>query len=303
MKRFTRSIAEVWRLLEPRAQLGIYPFEYTSYEDTRRILTSLTSLDPEPWARAFCDVASPFEEKAREAEFRGDSDSAKQLYLRAWGLYRLARFPSPKVREKTAAYQKSQEMYLSAARFYKVPVERIRIPFTGRPSEGDSVVAYFRRPKSDEPLPILLLWTGIDAFKDQVDRFVDPIVDAGVSAVLVFDIPGTLDAPVCGSQDGERMWDAVFNWIATRGDLDSRRIVGWGISTGGYLAAKVAHTHANQFRAVVNHGGAAHYSFTPERIEPAQYGIYPFHLAETLASVVGLNTFEEWLDGAKFLSF
>jgi esterase FrsA len=298
LKRFTRSISEVWSLLEPRARLSIYPFEQTAFEDNKRILTALQSLDAETWCNAYSEAAKPYEARAREAEQTGDFDKVQQLYLRAWGLYRLARFPSPKPAAKREAYRKSQEMYLWAARFYPVPVERVVIPFSGRAGEGDCVIGYFRRPKIEKRLPLVLLWTGIDAFKDQVDLFLDPLVNSGTAATLAFDIPGTLDAPLAGSEDAERMWDSVFKWIESRKDLDSERVAGWGISTGGYWAAKVAHTHAERFRAVVNHGGAAHYTFSPEWIEEAQFGIYPFDLAEGLASVFGLSTFEEWVENA-----
>jgi esterase FrsA len=75
-----------------------------------------------------------------------------------------------------------------------------------------------------------------------------------------------------------------------------------GLSTGGYWAAKVAHTHAEHLCGVVDHGGCAHYTFQPEWIEKAQFGTYPFELAETLASTVGLNAFEDWVENAPELS-
>jgi hypothetical protein len=52
----------------------------------------------------------------------------------------------------------------------------------------------------------------------------------------------------------------------------------------------------------LNHGGCAHYAFTPEWIEKSQHGEYPFELAETLASAFGRVTFEEWIDYSPRLS-
>ena len=121
-------------------------------------------------------------------------------------------------------------------------------------------------------------------------------------AALLIDMPGVGDAPLPGSEDAERMWDAVFDWIATRKDLDASRVGIWGGSTGGYWGAKLAHTHKDRMAAAVCHGGCAHYAFEPKWIEKAQHGTYAFELAETLASAFGRNTFEEWVEYCPRLS-
>jgi len=71
-----------------------------------------------------------------------------------------------------------------------------------------------------------------------------------------------------------------------------------GGSTGGYWAAKIAHTHRDRIRAAINQGGCAHYAFQPTWIEHSQHGEYPFQLAETLACAFGLSTFDEWVANA-----
>jgi pimeloyl-ACP methyl ester carboxylesterase len=71
-----------------------------------------------------------------------------------------------------------------------------------------------------------------------------------------------------------------------------------GGSTGGYWAAKLAHTHRARLRAAVDQGGCAHYAFQPEWIERSQHGEYPYELAETLACAFGLATFDDWVANA-----
>lgn len=301
MQTHTRSVADVWEHWKMAARLGMYPFDYTTYEDNERVLTSLTSFDREAWARAYCDAAQPFEERAREAEQAGDRSAAKDNYLHAYGLYRMARFPAPNSPAKKAAYRKSQETYLTAARFFDVPVERVEMPFAGRPGEGKTVVGYLRRPPSSVAAPVLLIWGGIDTFKEDVTGMVEPLLASNI-ATLAMDIPGVGDAPIPGSEDAERLWDAVFAWIGTRGDLDASRVGAWGLSTGGYWAAKIAHTHADKLAAVVNHGGCSHFAFTPEWIGRARDGSYPFELAETLACSFGRETEDEWRQFAPSLS-
>jgi esterase FrsA len=52
----------------------------------------------------------------------------------------------------------------------------------------------------------------------------------------------------------------------------------------------------------VSHGGCVHHAFEPGWIEEAQWGEYPFELAETLAYAFGRNTFDEWVEYAPQLS-
>src|SRR4029453_19538262 len=99
------------------------------------------------------------------------------------------------------------------------------------------------------------------AFK--AERPTEPYLRAGM-ATLCIDMPGVADAPLAGSEDAERLWDAMFDWIATRPDLDAQRVAVVGGSTGGYWAAKLAHTHRDRLRAALCQGGCAHSPFTPE---------------------------------------
>ena len=121
-------------------------------------------------------------------------------------------------------------------------------------------------------------------------------------AMLAIDMPGVGEAPIFGSEDAERMWNGVFDWIETRNDLDSQRIGVLGLSTGGYWATKLAHTHKERIRGAINHGGCTHFAFQTEWIEKSQHGEYPLEFAETLASAFGRETFEQWLEYAPKLS-
>lgn len=302
MQRYTRTIAEIWQHWQPNAKAALHPMAFTSYEDQQRVFARLTSLDRDQWAEAYSAAARPFEEQARAAEAEGDARTAKENYFHAYGLYRMARYPTTNSAGKRAAYRKSQELYLAATRYLPYRFERVEIPFKGRPGEGTQSIGYFVRPKeSAARLPLVILWAGIDTFKEDRTEVFEPLIAAKLS-ILLIDMPGTGDAPLFGSEDAERLWDAVLDWCETRPEIDTKRIAVWGGSTGGYWAAKVAHTHRARLAAAVCHGGCAHHAFTPEWIEKAQHGSYAFELAETLASAFGRKTFEEWLDFCPRLS-
>lgn len=302
MERYTRSLTELWQHWQPNAKAALHPMVFTSYEDHQRVFAQLTSLDRDQWAAAYSAAARPFETLAREAEAKGDTAAAKDHFWHAYGLYRMARFPTTNSDGKRAAYRKSQEMYRAALRYLPCVFESVTIPFNGKPNEHDRFIGYFVRAREDAARrPLLILWAGIDTFKEDRTEIWEPVLAAGLSLLLI-DMPGTGDAPLKGSEDAERLWDAVLDWCETRPEIDPKRIGAWGGSTGGYWAAKIAHTHCTRLAAVVAQGGCAHYAFTPEWIEKAQHGSYAFELAETLASAFGQDSFEAWVEFCPRLS-
>ncbi|MGO9388129.1 MAG: hypothetical protein ACLPWD_08815 [Methanobacterium sp.] len=125
LKRYIRPINELWEMWSPRVKMGIYPFNYASYDDMEQVMTSLTSYDHDKWVTAFKSLAKPYEDKANEAEKNGDKEEAKENYLRAYQYYRLARYPTINSDVKKEAYIKSQEMLLKASQFFDVPIERV----------------------------------------------------------------------------------------------------------------------------------------------------------------------------------
>ncbi|HLN88175.1 MAG TPA: alpha/beta hydrolase, partial [Candidatus Limnocylindrales bacterium] len=294
-----RPMDEVKKELTERAKENRNPFLYTVFEEVAPVIDRLGSVDSEDWAKAFSSLAAPHEELAAKAEAGGDHAMARNQYLIAYDCYHIARYPAPNSPGKLAAYRKSQENFHKAAQYFDPPLERVEISFKGKAGEGAKSVGLLRKPKGIARLPVVVLWGGIDAFKEE--RPSDPYLAAGM-APLAIDMPGVADAPLAGSEDSERLWDAVLDFIASRKDLDGDRIAIHGGSTGGYWATKVAHTHRQRLCAAVNQGGPAHYAFQKDWIVKAQRGEYPFELAETLACAFGRATGEEWVEYAPKLS-
>lgn len=294
-----RPMDEVKKELLERATHNRNPFLYTIYDEVAPVIDQLQSVDRDRWAEAFSALAAPHVERAVQAEAAGDVDTARREYLIAYDCYHVARYPAPNSPGKRAAYRRSQEYFHRAARYFDPPLERVEMPFQGNPGEGRAAVGLLRKPDSPTKPPVTVIWGGIDAFKEE--RPTEPYLRAGF-ATLSIDMPGVADAPLAGSENAERLWDAVFDFIASRSDLDAGRVGIHGGSTGGYWATKVAHTHATRLRAAVNQGGPAHFAFQKDWIVKAQRGEYPFELAETLACAFGRSTGEEWLEYAPKLS-
>lgn len=294
-----RPMDEVKPELLGRAKENRNPFLYTIYDEVAPVINALGSVDREQWAKAFSSLAAPHEERAVKADVAGDKLTAKKEYLIAYDYHHVARYPAPNSPGKLAAYRKSQELFHRAARYFDPPLERVEMPFKGRAGEGTVSVGLLRKPKGVVKPPVVVLWGGIDAFKEE--RPSDPYLAAGL-APLAIDMPGVADAPLAGSENAERLWDAVFDYIAGRPDLDASRVAIHGGSTGGYWATKVAHTHQSRLRAAVNQGGPAHFAFQKDWIVKAQRGEYPFELAETAACAFGRVTGEDWIEYSPKLS-
>lgn len=304
MNRHIRPYSEVKAMMAERAREQRNPFDHTEPAKALEVLDLLTTYEYEPWAHAWMAAAVPYEERAREAEERGDVAAAREDYLLAYGFNRVARYPCMNSPSKREAYRKSQDMFMKGGQYMDPPVERVEMPFKGRPGEGSASIGLARRPKTDHKLPVVVAWGGIDSFKEE--RRIEPFLARGFAG-LTIDMPGVADAPLAGSEDAERMWDAVFDWIASQPDLDPRKVVLWGGSTGGYWAAKVAHTHRERVAAALEQGGAIHYAFQADWIEKTQHGEYPFELAETLACAFGsyadgASGFDYWVERAPKLS-
>jgi pimeloyl-ACP methyl ester carboxylesterase len=295
-----RPFAEVRQAMLDRARAHRNPFEQADPDAVARALDTLDSVAPEPWVEAFGALADPHMSAAAQAERGGDTPTAAREYFRAYEYWRVARYPAPTSAPKREAFRAAQQLYLKAAYFFDPPLERVWIPFIGRADEGQFVLADLRIPRDvDGPVPLVVHWGGIDSFKEE--RRAEPFLARGFAA-LAIDMPGVGESPISGSTDAERLWDAVFDWLPGRPELDVGRVAVYGASTGGYWAAKLAHTHRERIRCAVDHGGPAHFAFQSEWIAQAQDGEYPFELAETLASAFGGETYDDWVKLAPKLS-
>jgi len=301
---YTRPLPEVQEILLQRIQQKRVPLEFTDPGVSERIVRGLSSLDHGEWAGAFGAAAVPHRERAEQAEADGDEVAARREWQLAWAYEAVAHYPAPRTDPKRRAYERARDAFRRLAPLLEPPAEPVAIPYPGRPGEGSSIPAYLRRPAptpTPAPVPILLIWGGIDTYKERVTLGVEPYLDAGL-AVLSFDMPGVGEAPVAGSESAERMWDAVFAWTDEHPEFDRNRVGFLGRSAGGYWSTKLVHTHPDLVRAAVNHGGMIHHYFTPEGIDRAQRSEYPYEHGETMAHAFGIESYAEWVDFAPRLS-
>ena len=302
------SISSLWaQKWRPLCEHGIYPFSDGNVLDFDPIFQELIKLSgdssdilfrPDDYASAFFPAAEQLVKSAEKSEEEGDIEKARDLYLRAAAVYRIARFPINRSQLTQLAWERGKAAYLKGGRYLSPPNIAVEIAFThADTSAGDQNVpiqAYLRIPKGEMPAngwPILLFICGLDAYKTDNTSRMQVHADRGF-ATLSFEIPGTGDCPAAPNDptSPDRLMSSVLDWVSSNASeygLNIARIVARGISTGGYYAIRIAHTHAERLFAVVAQGGSCHHMFDVAWIGAQNQMEYPFALADALAYKFG----------------
>ena len=259
--------------------MGIYPFVDGKVEDFDPIFEQLVAdsnddpsilYDPDAYAAPFLPVGDALVKRAEAAEGNGNTSEAKDLYLRAGAVYRIARFPINRSKLSRQAWEAGKAAYLKAGKYLDPPNQQVMIPFVHvNKDAGDQakdIPAYLRIPSGPKPengWPVLLFICGLDAYRTAHTNRTDAHTKAVFDNISV-DITFTLysPAPPNDPESQDRLWSSVLDWISGQKDrygLDDKSVVARGVSTGGYYAFRVAHTHADRLIASVGQGGWSHY--------------------------------------------
>lgn len=294
-----RTLDEAKSWMRDRAGKAIHPMNNLDEEDVASVLEVLGGLDPVSWAAAWRTAGEAAWADAENATTAADK---RTQYLRAHGFFFMGRFPSPNHPHKLACAERERDAYLQAAALFDNPVTRVTVPFVGRAGEGSEVVFYYRRPAGVERPPVLIMWGGVDAWKEQMTAASDLALAAGI-ATIALDGPGTGESPVKGVVDAERQFLPVIDWAAAQADLDDDRLGLLGRSFGGYWATKLAYLLPERISGAVSWGGGAHFMFQPEWINRSRHpDSYLMELVETRMRMLGAETEEEYVDGFARLS-
>lgn len=222
--------------------------------------------------------------------------AASDLYLRACAVYRIARFPyitsRPTINDPTKwrAWTAQKAAYLKAASTWPRPVEEVMVPYTHALPPGETpsstIPVYVRSPspsssnnQQQQPKKhgTVILLTGLDGYRPDNTARCDEFLRRGWACVVV-EIPGTADCPAdpADAAAPERLWDSLLEWMGRDGRFDMGRVMVWGLSSGGYYAIRIAHTHADKLVGVVAQGAGCHHFFDREWLERADGHEYPF---------------------------
>lgn len=237
----------------------------------------------EAYTNAFIPTAKSLASRA-DALTPSNPQDAIALYLRAAALLRIARFPyitsAPRVNcpAKWAAWELQKEIYLKAGALFSSPVQEVLVPHVcAAGGDRDAIPVYVRVPEGGEKCPVVILMTGLDGYRPDNTVRCNEFLGRGWGSVVV-EIPGTADCPAdpADPESPDRLWDSLLKWMGSDGRFDMGRVMVWGLSSGGYYAVRIAHTHREELRGVVAQGAGVHHFFDRDWLKKVDGHEYPF---------------------------
>lgn len=285
-----RTLEELKAETQSRADRNAYPLTGLKPDDTREALGKINSLAPDDWAAAWSSIAERYEARAKSEEAAGKKAEAQADYRQAWRYYGFARWPVTNSPGKVKAYERSLAAFQNFIRLHDPAIETVRIPF-----EGKEIVGYLRLPKDVRPAPLVVTISALDSRKEESVERSEAFTKRGI-AVFALDMVGTGQAPIKIDVGAERMYSRALDYLATRPELDAKRVVIQGNSWSGHWAARLAVVERERLKGVVVQGGPIHEYFQPDWQKKA-LGTreYLFDLFAARAAVYGANTLEEFL--------
>jgi dienelactone hydrolase len=203
--------------------------------DFERITSGLASWDD--WCAGWSAVAAEHEQLGRDALAAGRDLSAGAHLAQAAVYYHFAKFLFVNdLGQMRAAHLKAVGCLNDALPYLDPPGRRIEIPF-----DGAEMIGILREPASPGPHPVMIMIPGLDSTKEELRSTEELFLARGLATFSV-DGPGQGEAEYQLAIRGD--WEvpgrAIIDHLAGLPSLDPDRVGVWGVSLGGYYAARVA---------------------------------------------------------------
>jgi pimeloyl-ACP methyl ester carboxylesterase len=286
-----RTWPELKEAVQDRANRQAYPLTGFKADEVREILGRINSLDRDEWARSWSQTGERYWQEG-QAKASSDRAHAREAYLAAWRYFGFGAWPTQNSPAKVQAHARATEAFRAYARLADPPIEVVRVPF-----EGKEIIGYLQAPAgAARPMPLVMSVGGLDSYKEYVvEQYGPGYLKAGL-AYLALDMPGTGEAPLKIDVGSERIFSRMLDHLATRKDIDPKRIGFQGVSWGGHWAARMAYVEKDRLKAVVNWAGPVHGYFQRDwQLKALGTREYLFDLFAARAGVYGATTLEEFL--------
>ena len=209
----------------------------TSYPDFQATVARIGRWDD--WCREWGRTGQHYEQLAETAEAAGRLVTAGEAWRRAalcwhWGKFVFTDDPA----EQRAAHERTVACFRRGAGTLSPPAEPVRVPYA-----GSTLAAYLRVPPGGThmPPPVVIMIPGLDSVKEELQATAEYLLSRGL-AVIAIDGPGQGEAEyeLRIEPAYERVTTAVADYLKGRDDIDPGRIGVFGVSLGGYYAARSA---------------------------------------------------------------
>jgi dienelactone hydrolase len=192
------------------------------------------------WKEEWAAMARTVAAEADKADAEGRKITAGDFYMRAGNYYYSAERMIPPGEERLGYYKEAIRCYHAAvARLYP-NVEHVDVPY-----QGKAMAAFFMKaPGVTASAPTVVVVNGMDNCKEMSVIFAGLEFAKRGFHTLAVDGPGQGETlrlrGIHGRYDYELAGAAAFDYLATRPEVDTKRIAIMGYSFGGYYAARIA---------------------------------------------------------------
>ena len=203
--------------------------------DYARITSSLSTWDE--WCEGWSRGADVHLELAESALNDDRHLSAGEYFSRAATYYHFAKFLFVHDRAQArVAHERAVTALTRALPLLSPVARREEIDF-----EGARLVGIFRIPDGPGPHPTVLLIAGLDSTKEEFREVERSFLDRGM-ATFALDGPGQgeVEWTLAIRPDWEVVGETVIAHLQGMPEVDPARIGVWGVSLGGYYAARLA---------------------------------------------------------------
>ena len=216
----------------------------TDYADVQATLRRVNRW--EDWCREWGRTASRYEEFAESAGEKSQPGAWRRAALCwHWGKFVFTDYPD----QQRAAHDRTVDCFQRGAT--ELRAIRVSVPYA-----GIALAAYLRLPRGGQARPpVVIMIPGLDSVKEELQATAEYFLARGL-AVLAVDGPGQGETeyllPIESAY--ERVTSAIVDFLSGRDDVDADRIGLFGVSLGGYYAARSA-AYEPRLSAVVDLAG------------------------------------------------
>jgi len=223
---------------------GMAPYAAIAMEEVDRIGDRLKARESEgdpdiAWKEEWSAMADRVAKVADTAAAEGRQITAGNHYMRAANYYYSAERFIPPGEEKMAMYRKALRCWHAALARLHPQIERVEVPY-----EGQSLPAHFLPAPGPGRKRTVVLFDGMDNAKEMSVIFAGlDFAKRGINT-LAIDGPGQSETlrlrQIHSRPDYEVAGSAAYDYVASRPDVDPKRVSVMGYSFGGYHAPRVA---------------------------------------------------------------
>jgi dienelactone hydrolase len=204
------------------------------------------------WAEEWSREADRVAAIGDAADKEGNTITAGNQYMRAGNYYYSAERFIPPGPDKAAMYDKALRRYQGAMARLHPEIERVEVPY-----ENQSLPAWFVKGRGLGKRPTVVLFDGMDNAKEMSVIFAGLDFQKRGINTLAIDGPGQAESlrlrNIHTRHDYEAAGIPAYDYVASRPEVDPKRVAVMGYSFGGYHAPRIC-AHDKRYAACVAFG-------------------------------------------------